>query len=76
MQNPAIADIIQSLRRIFKAIQESFQEISKKYGITGPQLWALKTVAAKGSLSPGELSKKMYLCLSTISGEPIRLNYK
>ena len=76
MQNPAIADIIQSLRRIFKAIQESFQEMSKKYGITGPQLWASKNVAANGSLSLGELSKKMYLYPGTISGEPSRLNYK
>ncbi len=75
-RNVAIAEIMQSLRRIFKAIQDYFQEISKKYGITGPQLWALKTVAANGSLSLGELSKKMYLHPSTISGVVDRLEKK
>ncbi len=75
-RNVAIAGIMQSLRRIFKAIQDYFQEISKKYGITGPQLWALKTVAANGSLSLGELSKKMYLHPSTISGVVDRLEKK
>ena len=75
-RNIAIAEIMQSLRRIFKAIQDYFQEISKKYGITGPQLWALKTVAANGSLSLGELSKKMYLHPSTISGVVDRLEKK
>ncbi len=75
-RNVAIAEIMQSLRRIFKAIQDYFQEISKKYGITGPQLWALKTVAANGSLSLGELSRKMYLHPSTISGVVDRLEKK
>ncbi len=75
-RNVAIAEIMQSLRRIFKAIQDYFQEISKKYGITGPQLWALKTVAANGSLSLGELSKQMYLHPSTISGVVDRLEKK
>ena len=75
-RNIAIAEIMQSLRRIFKAIQDYFQEISKKYGITGPQLWALKTIAANGSLSLGELSKKMYLHPSTISGVVDRLEKK
>jgi len=75
-RNVAIAEIMQSLRRIFKAIQDYFQEISKKYGITGPQLWALKTIAANGNLSLGELSKKMYLHPSTISGVVDRLEKK
>ena len=76
VRNVAIAEIMQSLRRIFKAIQVYFQEISKKFGITGPQLWALKTISAQGSLSLGELSKKMYLHPSTISGVVDRLEKK
>lgn len=75
-RNVAIAEIMQSLRRIFKAIQVYFQAISKKYKITGPQLWALKTISAHGSLSLGDLSKKMYLHPSTISGVVDRLEKK
>lgn len=72
----AISEIVQSLRRIFKAIQDYSQEVSKKFGITGPQLWALKTISTEGSLSLGELSKKMYLHPSTITGLVDRLEKK
>ena len=49
----AISEIMQSLRQIFKAIQNYSQEVSKTFGITGPQLWALKTISGDGCLSPG-----------------------
>lgn len=74
--NPVISEIMQSLRRVFKAIQDYSQEVSQKYGITGPQLWALKTIDANGSLPLGDLSKKMYLHPSTITGVVDRLEKK
>ena len=75
-RNVAIFETIQSLRRISKAIQNYSQEVSKKFGITGPQLWTLKTLAVDGNLSLGELSKKMYLHPSTVSGVVDRLEKK
>lgn len=72
----AISEIMQSLRRIFKAIQNYSHEVSNKFGTTGPQLWALKTVSQNGNLSLGELSKKMYLHPSTITGVVDRLEKK
>jgi DNA-binding MarR family transcriptional regulator len=72
----AISDIMQSLRRIVKAIQDYSHEVSGKFGVTGPQLWALKTISWEGSLPLGELSKKMYLDPSTISGVIDRLESK
>ena len=75
-KNIAISEIMQSLRQIFKAIQDYSQEVSKKFGITGPQLWALKTISANESLSLGELTKKMYLHPSTVSGVVDRLEKK
>jgi DNA-binding MarR family transcriptional regulator len=71
-----ISEITQSLRRIIKTIQDYSHEVSSKYGITGPQLWALKTIYQNGSLSLGELSQKMYLHPSTISGVIDRLEKK
>jgi DNA-binding MarR family transcriptional regulator len=71
-----ILGIMQSLRRIFKAIQDYSQEVSSKFGITGPQLWALHTISRSVKLSLGELSKKMYLHPSTISGVVDRLEKK
>jgi DNA-binding MarR family transcriptional regulator len=72
----AISEIMQSLRRIFKAIQVYSQEVSQKFGITGPQLWTLKALSANGSLPLGQLSKMMYLHPSTITGVVDRLEKK
>jgi DNA-binding MarR family transcriptional regulator len=68
-----IARIMQSLRRIFKAIQQYSEDVFKEFGVTGPQLWALRTIYTQGALSMGELSRKMYLHISTVSGVVDRL---
>jgi MarR family transcriptional regulator, organic hydroperoxide resistance regulator len=75
-KDKVISETMQSLRRIFKAIHDYSKDVSGKFGITGPQLWALKTIAQDGSLPLGELSRKMYLHPSTISGVIDRLEDK
>jgi DNA-binding MarR family transcriptional regulator len=72
----AISHVMQSLRRIFKAIQDYSHEVSSKFGITGPQLWALKTISQEESLSLRDLSERMYLHPSTITGVIDRLEKK
>ena len=72
----AISEIMQSLRRIVKAIQDYSHEVSGKFGITGPQLWALKTISQNESLSLSDLSERMYLHPSTITGVIDRLEKK
>ncbi len=72
----AISEIMQSLRRIFKAIQDYSHEVSEKFGITGPQLWALKAISQNESLSLSDLSERMYLHRSTITGVIDRLEKK
>lgn len=72
----AISEIMQSLRRIFKAIQDYSHEVSDKFGITGPQLWVLKTISQNENLSLSDLSKRMYLHPSTITGLIDRLEKK
>ena len=71
-----VSETVQSLRRIFKAIQDYSQEVSASFGITGPQLWALKTLSEYESLPLGELSRKMYLHPSTVTGVVDRLEAK
>ncbi len=75
-RNFEISETVQSLRRIFKAIQDYSQEVSGRFGITGPQLWALKTIAEHEALALGDLSKKMYLHPSTVTGVVDRLEAK
>jgi len=72
----AITDIMQSLRRIFKAIQLYSEQVLKEFGVTGPQLWALRVIYREGRLSMGELSERMYLHISTVSGVVDRLEEK
>jgi DNA-binding MarR family transcriptional regulator len=71
-----ITEIMQALRRIIKAIQNYSYEVSDMFGITGPQLWAIKTISQDEGLSLGELSKRMYLHPSTITGLIDRLEKK
>ena len=75
-KDKAIFETMQSLRRVFKAIQDYSQDVFSQFGVTGPQLWVLKTVMEGGSLPLGELSKKMYLHPSTITGVVDRLEKK
>ena len=75
-RDTAISGTMQSLRRIFKAIQIYSQEISREFGTTGPQLWALKTISQQEGLSLSELGKGMYLHPSTITGLIDRLEKK
>ncbi len=76
VRDAAISEIMQSLRRIIKSLQDYSQTVSNHFGITGPQLWALKTISQTGSLRLGELSEGMYLHPSTVSGVVDRLEKK
>jgi DNA-binding MarR family transcriptional regulator len=75
-RDAAITEIMQSLRRIFRTIQDYYQEVFNKFEITGPQLWALKLINQHERLPIGELSKKMYLHPSTLSGVIDRLEQR
>jgi len=75
-QDKVILGITQSLRRIVKSLQNYSSKVYSHFGITGPQLWVIKTVYQNGSLPLGELSKRMYLHPSTITAAVDRLEKK
>ena len=52
------AVIVQGLRRIVKALHTYSQDVRRSYGLTGPQLWALKTLERHGRMSIGELASR------------------
>ena len=64
----AIVETMQSLRRIFKATQNYSHEVHREFGITSPQLWALKTISQRRSISLSELGEAMYLHPSSMTG--------
>src|SRR5690349_14091688 len=60
-------EIVQGLRRIVKALQTYSQDVRNAYGLTGPQLWALKTLQGHGRMSTGRLAAALAVHQSSIS---------
>lgn len=62
-----VAQIVQGLRRIVKALHTYSQDVYRNFGLTGPQLWALKTLQRAGSLSTGDLAVALAVHQSSVS---------
>jgi len=60
-------DIVNGLRRIVRAIELYSQEVYKSFGLTGPQLWALKTLSRRGTLATSDLAEALAVQPSTLS---------
>jgi DNA-binding MarR family transcriptional regulator len=60
-------DIVNGLRRIVRAIESYSQEVHKEFGLTGPQLWALKTLKRQGPLATSDLAGALAVQPSTLS---------
>jgi DNA-binding MarR family transcriptional regulator len=67
------AEVVNNLRRLFKAIQEYSKAILLQTGLSGPQVWALNILAGKSGLSLGELSERLFAHPATVSGIVDRL---
>lgn len=61
------AQVVQGLRRIVKALQTYSQDVRSAYGLTGPQLWALKTLQREGQMTVGRLAASLAVHQSSIS---------
>ena len=67
------AEVVNSLRRLFKAIQEYSKAIFRRTGLSGPQVWALTVLAGESGLSLSELAERLFAHPSTVSGIVDRL---
>ncbi len=63
-----VADIIDNLRRVFQVVNEHSKKAEKTTGITGPQLWAIKTISEHAPIRISDLARRMYLHPATIVG--------
>lgn len=68
--------ILQSLRRIIRAVDMHSYKLSSQYKITGPQLGCLIALKEEKSLTIAQLAKKVYLSPSTLVGIIDRLEEK
>jgi DNA-binding MarR family transcriptional regulator len=59
--------IVVGLRRIVRALELYSHEVRRGFGLTAPQLWALKTLARGGPLTTGELAQALLVHQSSTS---------
>jgi MarR family transcriptional regulator, organic hydroperoxide resistance regulator len=62
-----VAEVMDNIRRVFQVVNEQSKRVERETGLTGPQVWAIKMLAA-GPVRVSELAKKMYLHPATIVG--------
>lgn len=68
-ENPyRVSEIIDNLRRVFQAINEQSKKAKRRTGLTGPQLWAIKTIAQEEPLMVSQIARRMYLHPATVVG--------
>jgi DNA-binding MarR family transcriptional regulator len=70
------AQVVNCMRRLFKAIQEYSKAIYRTNGLSGPQVWAMTALAADPGLSLGELSERLFAHPATVSGIIDRLEQR
>jgi len=63
-----ISEIIDNIRRVFKAVHEQSKKAKRKTGITGPQLWAIKIISEVAPVKTSDLADRMYLHPATVTG--------
>jgi len=71
-----IKDLVWSIRRLVRAVYLDSQKISKQYGLTGPQIMVMINLVNKGPTSSADLSRKLYVTPSNITGIIDRLEKK
>jgi len=66
-------DVLRSLRRITRAIDQHSRHLATTFGLTVPQLVCLRVIGEQGPLSPSRLAREVALSQATITGIVDRL---
>jgi DNA-binding MarR family transcriptional regulator len=67
-RSAAVAEIVNNLRRVFQVVNVQSKKAEKGTGLTGPQLWAIKTIAQEAPIMVSEIARRMYLHPATVVG--------
>ena len=71
-----IKEIVSTIRKFVRAVSIDTFQMSRKYGLTGPQSSVLRTLVKYGPLSSASLSQRLYVTPSNITGIIDRLEKK
>lgn len=67
-EKATISNIIDNLRRVFQILNEQSKKIKRETGLTGPQLWAIKTIYENSPVKVSDLAGRLYLHPATVIG--------
>ena len=67
-KSAVVSEIIDDIRRVFQAVNEQSKKAKRETGLTGPQLWAIKTIAELSPVRVSDLARRMYLHPATVVG--------
>jgi DNA-binding MarR family transcriptional regulator len=72
-RHKVVSEVVNAIRLLQGISRRQSSEFMRKYRITGPQLGALRLVALTPGISMRQLSERLYLHVSTVSGIVDRL---
>jgi DNA-binding MarR family transcriptional regulator len=61
-------ETVRTLHALFQHVDVYSRRMLREFGVSGPQIWALRTIAARKGITIGELTEAMFLHISTVSG--------
>ena len=67
-KSSVVSEIIDDVRRVFQVVNEQSKKAKRKTGLTGPQLWTIKTIAELSPVRVSDLARRMYLHPATVVG--------
>ena len=71
-----INELVGSIRKLVRAVYLDSKKMASRYGLTGPQSAVLRLLVNIGPLSSAELSRRMYVTPSNVTGIIDRLEKK
>ncbi|MFP4375266.1 MAG: MarR family winged helix-turn-helix transcriptional regulator [Spirochaetaceae bacterium] len=66
-------EVLSTLRKIIRAIDLHSKQLSKNFGLTGPQLLLIREIASEPDISVGHLAKRVSLSQATVTSIVDRL---
>jgi DNA-binding MarR family transcriptional regulator len=70
---PTVDEVVRSLYRIFQSIDHFSRKSLRELGVSGPQVWALRTIRDAECTTERELARRIHLPPGTVSGLVDRL---
>jgi len=63
-----LSESVEMLHRIFQNVDLFSRKTLREFGVSGPQIWALRSIDRAGVASMSDLARGMHLHMSTVTG--------